>query len=125
VTEAERAVTSETVALHAVVFEPVATVSELPIGTLKAVVLQSGEKVCLIHTSAGICALADRCTHRDFPLSAGEVTSDGRLECAWHGAQFDPTTGVMLTGPGGDDARTYPVQVADGVITIAATSAPR
>jgi 3-phenylpropionate/trans-cinnamate dioxygenase ferredoxin component len=106
-----------------VVFEAVATVDELPAGTLKAVVLQSGDKVCLVHTAAGICALADRCTHRDFPLSAGEVTAHGLLECAWHGAQFDPTTGVMLSGPGGEDARTYAVRVTDGTITIAPTSA--
>ena len=106
------------------VFEAVAQLADLPAGSLRAVVLSSGEKVCLVHTVAGVCALADRCTHRDFPLSAGEVTAGGLLECAWHGAQFDPATGVMLTGPGGDDAKTYEVRVTDGTITIASTSAP-
>ena len=101
----------------------VASLAELPVGTLKAVVLPSGEKVCLVHTAAGICALADRCSHRDFPLSAGEVTTDGMIECAWHGAQFDPRTGVMHTGPGGDDVRTYDVQVQDDAIVITPTSA--
>jgi nitrite reductase/ring-hydroxylating ferredoxin subunit len=105
--------------------EAVARLDELPVGTLKAVVLRSGEKVCLVHTAAGICAIADRCSHRDFPLSAGEVTRDGLVECAWHGAQFDPTTGVMLTGPGGDDVKTFDVRVDDATITIAPTSAPR
>jgi nitrite reductase/ring-hydroxylating ferredoxin subunit len=103
-------------------FEAVAHVADVPLGTLKAVTLRSGEKVCLVHTAAGICALADRCSHRDFPLSAGEVTTDGLIECSWHGAQFDPTTGVMLTGPGGDDVKTYDVRVDDAMITIAPTS---
>ena len=103
-------------------FEVVAHVDELPIGTMKAVVLSSGEKLCLVHTAAGVCALADRCSHRDFPLSAGELTRDGLIECSWHGAQFDPTTGVMLAGPGGDDVKTYEVRVADDRITIAPTS---
>jgi nitrite reductase/ring-hydroxylating ferredoxin subunit len=106
-------------------FETVARVDELPVGSLKAVVLSSGEALCLMHTAAGLCALADRCSHRDFPLSAGELTNEGLIECAWHGAQFDPHTGVMLTGPGGDDVRTYDVRVEDGMILIASTSAPR
>lgn len=106
-------------------FDPVARVDELPIGSLKSVVLSSGDAVCLVHTAAGFCALADRCSHRDFPLSAGEVTRDGFIECSWHGAQFDPATGVMLTGPGGDDVRTYVVRVEDGMILIAPTSVPR
>ncbi len=105
-----------------VAFEAVARMDDLPIGTMKAVVLSSGEKVCLVHTAVGVCALADRCSHRDFPLSAGEVTRDGLIECSWHGAQFDPMTGVMLTGPGGDDVKTYDVRIADDRITIALTS---
>jgi 3-phenylpropionate/trans-cinnamate dioxygenase ferredoxin subunit len=105
--------------IRATAFEVVARLDELPVGSLKAIVLASGEKVCLVHTAAGICALADRCSHRDFPLSAGEVTGDGMVECAWHGAQFDPRTGVMLTGPGGDDVPTYDVRVDHDVITIA------
>lgn len=109
----------------ATTFEAVARVAELPPGTLKAVVLRSGERLCLAHTSAGICALADRCSHRDFPLSAGELTPDGLLECSWHGARFDPSTGVMLTGPGGDDVTTYDVRVEDEMIMIAPTSVPR
>lgn len=111
------------VARPAMAFEAVAHLNDLPEGTLKAVVLSSGEKVCLIRTAAGICALADRCSHRDFPLSAGEITASGLLECSWHGAQFDPMTGVMLTGPGGDDVQVYAVRVHDESITIAPTSA--
>jgi len=106
-------------------YEAVARVDELVPGTMKAVVLSTGEKVCLVRTAAGYCALADRCSHRDFPLSAGEVTSDGLIECSWHGAQFDPATGVMLTGPGGEDVKTYDVRIEDDSITIAPTSAPR
>ena len=106
-------------------YEVVARVDELATGTMQAVVLSTGEKVCLIRTAAGYFALADRCSHRDFPLSAGEVTSDGLIECSWHGAQFDPVTGVMLTGPGGDDVKTYDVRIEDNSIMIAPTSALR
>jgi phenylpropionate dioxygenase-like ring-hydroxylating dioxygenase large terminal subunit len=35
-------------------------------------------------------ALLDRCPHRNLPLSLGRVVSGGRLECAYHGWQFEP-----------------------------------
>ena len=34
-------------------------------------------------------ALLDRCPHRNVPLSLGRVTAGGRLECAYHGWQFE------------------------------------
>jgi len=34
-------------------------------------------------------ALIDRCPHRNVPLSLGRVAGNGRLECAYHGWQFD------------------------------------
>jgi phenylpropionate dioxygenase-like ring-hydroxylating dioxygenase large terminal subunit len=34
-------------------------------------------------------ALLDRCPHRNVPLSLGRVVAGGRLECAYHGWQFD------------------------------------
>jgi 3-phenylpropionate/trans-cinnamate dioxygenase ferredoxin subunit len=107
------------------VYEAVARVDDMPIGMMKAVLLSSGEKLCLVHTATGFCALADRCSHRDFPLSAGEFTSDGLIECAWHGAQFDPATGEMLTGPGGDDVKTFDVRIDDQMIMIATASVSR
>lgn len=106
-------------------FEAVARTDALAVNAMTAVVLATGERVCLIRTAAGYCALADRCSHRDFPLSAGEVTAEGLIECAWHGARFDPATGVMLSGPGGDDVKRYQVRVDDDTITIAQTSATR
>jgi phenylpropionate dioxygenase-like ring-hydroxylating dioxygenase large terminal subunit len=34
-------------------------------------------------------ALLDRCPHRNVPLSRGRVVQGGRLECGYHGWQFD------------------------------------
>jgi len=34
-------------------------------------------------------ALLDRCPHRNVPLSLGRVVQGGRLECAYHGWQFE------------------------------------
>jgi phenylpropionate dioxygenase-like ring-hydroxylating dioxygenase large terminal subunit len=48
-----------------------------------------GEPLVLFRAEGGRpAALADRCPHRNAPLSAGWV-SDGRIVCPYHGWQFD------------------------------------
>jgi phenylpropionate dioxygenase-like ring-hydroxylating dioxygenase large terminal subunit len=51
-------------------------------------------------------ALLDRCPHRNVPLSLGRVVQGGRLECAYHGWQFEGS-GRCTHVPGllGDAAR--------------------
>ena len=51
-------------------------------------------------------ALLDRCPHRNVPLSLGQVVAGGRLECAYHGWQFE-AGGRCAHVPGllGDDGR--------------------
>jgi nitrite reductase/ring-hydroxylating ferredoxin subunit len=54
------------------------------------------EPVLLFRDSSGqVAALYDRCPHRGVPLSQGRVVSD-RIECAYHGFQFDRTGRCVL-----------------------------
>jgi phenylpropionate dioxygenase-like ring-hydroxylating dioxygenase large terminal subunit len=49
-----------------------------------------GTPLVLFRTSGGKpAALLDRCPHRNAPLSLGRVVEGGRLECAYHGWQFE------------------------------------
>ncbi len=48
------------------------------------------EKVVLFRTGSGISALKDLCIHRGTALSLGWI-DDGKLACAYHGWQYDPT----------------------------------
>ena len=58
-----------------------------------------GEPVVLYRTSDGTpVALEDRCCHRALPLSMGRVRDD-RIECGYHGLQFDGT-GMCVAVPG-------------------------
>lgn len=105
-------------------FVPVARTADLPVGAVLGVVLPTGAKVCLAHTRAhGIRAVTDRCPHRDFPLSAGELDEQDLLECAWHGARFDCRTGAEITGPGCGDVRTWAVRVTGETIAVAPADA--
>ena len=98
-------------------FVRVASEAELPPNTLLSV--EVGDiKVCLANADGQIYAFKDNCTHRDFPLSAGEI-DDGTVECTWHGARFDMATGRATRLPAIKPVRTYEVRVEDGEILIA------
>lgn len=73
-----------------------------------------GEPVVLYRKSDGApVALEDRCCHRHARLSDGRLRGD-RVECAYHGLQFDPT-GACVHIPSQDTipqsarVRSYPV----------------
>jgi phenylpropionate dioxygenase-like ring-hydroxylating dioxygenase large terminal subunit len=59
-------------------------------------------------------ALEDRCSHRFYPLSAGELKDDV-IVCGYHGMEFD-CTGACVRVPGqkvvpqGAEIRSYPVE---------------
>ena len=82
----------------------------------------AGKALVLFRTQRGVTALADRCPHRAFPLSAGRLDGDV-LTCSYHGFQFDAggtCLGVpgQARAPGSANARTYPVVERDGAIWV-------
>ena len=73
-----------------------------------------GEPVVLFRGPDGKpAALEDRCCHRSLPLSLGKML-DGRLQCGYHGLEFDGT-GAVVRVPGqthvppGARVKSYPV----------------
>lgn len=75
-----------------------ARLGDVPDGGLLGVVV-GGRPVCLVRRGRVVTALADRCTHAEFPLSEGELLADGTVQCAWHGARFDARTGEPMQQP--------------------------
>jgi phenylpropionate dioxygenase-like ring-hydroxylating dioxygenase large terminal subunit len=69
-----------------------------------------------------VSAFEDRCSHRGYPLSKGELRED-KLQCGYHGLTFD-RHGVCVYAPGqdrppsGGNLIAYPVEERDGVIWI-------
>jgi 3-phenylpropionate/trans-cinnamate dioxygenase ferredoxin subunit len=90
-------------------FTRVASLDELPEGTLYGVEA-GGRRICLVNVEGEIYALQDNCSHQDFPLSAG-CLEDGRVECAWHGAKFDPASGRAVALPAIRPVKTYEVRL--------------
>jgi len=80
-------------------------------------VTTAGEKVVLVRWEGEIFALEDRCSHRDFPLSDGDV-EDGELECIFHGARFDIRTGKATRLPAIRPVRTFPVEIREDRVFV-------
>jgi 3-phenylpropionate/trans-cinnamate dioxygenase ferredoxin subunit len=77
---------------------------DLPPGAMRRVSLGDLD-IVVVHTSAGLVAIDDRCPHMAAPLSIGEL--DGcLLACPLHSGQFDLATGLPTRMPttGGLDA---------------------
>ena len=75
----------------------VAAEADCPVGELKGVMAE-GIPVVLANVEGRLCALRDRCSHDDYPLSDGELDGD-QVVCQYHGARFDACSGARKTLP--------------------------
>ncbi|MDX1646613.1 MAG: non-heme iron oxygenase ferredoxin subunit [Longimicrobiales bacterium] len=94
----------------------VAALVDCPVGALKSV-SADGTRVVLANVSGDICALEDRCSHEDYPLSDGELER-GQVVCRYHGARFDACTGARKTLPAIRPVRSFPVEIRDGDVYV-------
>jgi nitrite reductase/ring-hydroxylating ferredoxin subunit len=108
-------------------FEAVARVADVPEGGVLGVARANGERICLTRCRGELYAFQDECTHQAFPLSAGALAAgdDCRIECIWHGAQFDLATGAPVKGPAVFPLTRYDVRVENGIILIGAAAGGR
>lgn len=95
-----------------------ARLAELETGLPMAVTLPDGQRICLIKDGERVYAVADRCTHKDFALSGGDIVGPCILECPWHGARYDIRTGKVVMGPATEDLPTYSVRVVGDEIFV-------
>lgn len=79
--------------------------------------------VVMFRNSKGVlCALEDRCPHRQLPLSKGKRLGD-TIQCGYHGMTFNGA-GKCVRVPGQDntprnaDLRTYPIEERHGIVWI-------
>jgi nitrite reductase/ring-hydroxylating ferredoxin subunit len=73
------------------------------------------KRIALFRTPSGVFACDNRCPHQGYALVRGDV-KDGVLTCAWHNWKFELGTGTCRYG--GENIRTYPVQIRDGQVFI-------
>ena len=77
----------------------------------------AGQQIVLARVDESVYALEDQCSHEALPLSNGFLEGD-RLECMWHGAQFDVCTGRALSLPAIQPVRVFPVELRGAEIYV-------
>jgi len=65
-----------------------------------------GQPVVVFNVHGALFAISARCTHVGGPLGEGRL-SDHRVECPWHGSEFDLETGRVLRGPARTPVTAY------------------
>jgi nitrite reductase/ring-hydroxylating ferredoxin subunit len=102
-------------------FIPVLSLSELPVGAMRAVMI--GERELLVcHTKDGLFAVDNICSHAYARLCEGRLRGT-RLICPLHGASFDVRDGRVLGPPAAQPLAAFALRVTDGRIELA-PSAP-
>jgi nitrite reductase/ring-hydroxylating ferredoxin subunit/uncharacterized membrane protein len=104
---------------------PETTVDVGPEGQLQVdqmrLLLVGDRRVVLARTERGYVAFDDRCTHKGGPLSDGTLAC-GRVQCPWHGSQFEVHDGSVQHGPAEENIATYEVEVTAGRVLLRAPS---
>jgi nitrite reductase/ring-hydroxylating ferredoxin subunit len=99
-------------------FVEVAQLDQIPPGTSSFV--QVGDKnIALFNVNGSIYAIDDACAHAGSSLAQGKFNGK-TVTCRAHGWRYDVTTGQVTTVPDFGVA-SYPVQVVEGKIMVAAT----
>ncbi len=95
-----------------------AALSELAEGAVLGVEA-GGRKLALARVDGQVYALADTCSHRDFPLSLGEVDPEAcTVTCEWHGAAFDLRTGEARCAPATRPVAVFPARIEGGDVLV-------
>jgi len=97
-------------------FVKVANISDLPPGKVKSIAV--GEKmIALCNVGGTFYALDNVCIHRGGPLGEGYLDGE-KLECPWHGWQFEVKTGCVTFNPR-EKIPTYEVKIEGSDVLVA------
>ena len=97
-------------------FTTVASLDDIAESGMKTVQAE-GVSLVLVRRDGRVYALEDRCSHEEFPLSAGEVTGD-QITCALHGARFDLASGTPKALPAVLPVRTFECRVEGDEVQV-------
>ena len=78
-----------------------AKLSDVPPNSIKEF-KYNGELAILVNFNGNVKAYVNKCTHKQLPLNESSLVGD-RLQCPWHGATFNPTSGAYLGHPNGQN----------------------
>jgi nitrite reductase/ring-hydroxylating ferredoxin subunit len=77
----------------------------------------NGRRIVIGRSEDGFRAFDDRCSHKGASLADG-VLMCGRVQCPWHGSQFDTGTGQVKAGPAEKPIATYRIEEQGGDVVL-------
>ncbi len=86
-------------------------------GEFVRVEIKDLDAIAVINIDDEIYAIADKCSHGDWPLSDGYV-ENGEVECSLHMGRFCLKTGKAMTPPACEAVKVYPVSVIDKKVFV-------
>ncbi len=93
------------------------SVNNLPSGSMKTVVV-GGRKLAIANVDGEFFAIEDTCSHEQCSLGSEGFLDGNVVTCGCHGAQFDVTSGKVLSLPAPTDVVSYPVKVEGNDVFI-------
>jgi 3-phenylpropionate/trans-cinnamate dioxygenase ferredoxin component len=87
----------------------VAKTYDVPNGEVRSFIVEN-EIIAVFNVKNEFFALKDQCSHMDLPLSDGLVEGS-KVICAYHGAEFDISTGNALSLPAIESVERYDVKI--------------
>jgi len=90
-------------------FVKVAKAADIGSGSMKSYTMNDN-KILIANVGGKYYAIEDSCTHMNAKLSKGMLLGNIIL-CPAHGAQFDVTSGAVLSSPASKPAKAYEVRV--------------
>jgi nitrite reductase (NADH) small subunit/3-phenylpropionate/trans-cinnamate dioxygenase ferredoxin subunit len=98
-------------------FRRVASVDDISFG--KGIVVQvDGKQIAVFNVKGLFYAIDNTCPHRGGPLGEGSLRGT-MVNCPWHGAQFDVTSGQVLGPPAPGGVTCYSTKVEEGSVWVA------
>lgn len=77
-----------------------------------------GKSIALANVDGAFFAVDDACTHSKCSLGSEGMMDGNAVVCGCHGAQFDVTTGKVMTLPATVDLKTYETKTEDGSVYV-------
>jgi nitrite reductase/ring-hydroxylating ferredoxin subunit/uncharacterized membrane protein len=102
-------------------FQQVARVDSLRDGELASAELNvDGQRVplALLKRGRSVMAISNTCTHWGGPLAEGKLLEGDRVECPWHGSQFDLHDGTVEQGPATAPVHVFEARIRDGNVEV-------
>lgn len=94
----------------------VATLEELPLGTMKRVEI-AGHRYLIANANGSYYGVDELCSHEDVSLYLGCIQGDN-IKCSLHGSRFSLKTGEPLEDPATEPLATYPVKLDGNKILL-------